>query len=74
MRPEDLKKMQHAFRDMVKPLVKPMLAGFEVHAFTVAELAAFCNTLEPAQQITVNRLRYLARARSPVEHPSHEQS
>ena len=47
---------------MIKPLVKPMLAGHEPHAFKTEELAAFCNMLEPVQQITVNRLRYLARA------------
>ena len=62
LRNEDLRKLQHAFRDMIKPLVKPMLAGHEAHAFKTEELAAFCNMLEPAQQITVNRLRYLARA------------
>lgn len=62
MRDEDLRKVQDAFRDMITPLVKPMLTGHEAHAFTTGELAAFCNMLEPAQQITVNRLRYLARA------------
>lgn len=62
LRDEDLRKLQYAFRDLIKPLVKPMLAGHEAHAFKTAELAAFCNMLEPAQQITVNRLRYLARA------------
>lgn len=60
--PEDTSKLQHAFRDMIKPLVKAMLAGHDAYAFPTNELAALRGTLEPVQQITVNRLRYFARA------------
>ena len=61
-RAADLKKIQAAFRDMIKPVIRGGLRGLEAHRFTTSETAAFADMLDPCMQATVDRLRYFQRA------------
>ena len=58
----DVHRLQAAFREMIKSVVRGPMNGFDAHRFSSAEVAALASMLDPAVQVSGDRLRYLQRA------------
>ena len=62
LRDLDMHKLQAAFKEMIKPAIRGPMGGLDAHKFSCVEAAALASMLDPATQVRVDRLRYLARA------------